>query len=506
MAATISSTDAHKIQRHNVGNTYMITDLPEDILLHILSLLPTKDAVRTSVLSNRWRHLWTYLTVFHFDTGLYESNHPNSKNTANCLLDLVGRLLRKSNHVERLGVEILETVVDRNKVHSLISSAAKHRVQYLELSLGDRNDKFVLPRSFSTFQSLSELHLGLMFTLHIPSGIRFPNLKKLVVSDVTFSNENSVQQLFSGCPILQELDLCNCYWKSIEHINVAISTLGKLTIEFDDFSVNYDHDMTLTIDAENLLSLTCDCNPAIEIIPVNLTSIVDALIDIGYDNDDTPTYDVADCSYDLLSGLGSVKFLYVHHDTLECLYYTEDNLHLLPTFHHLTHLVVDSESPEYTNEVLMDILRKTPKLEFLEIPGVVLNYLDGEDQILNSLPCCFNTSLSSLCFLYFYGDEYEIKFVKFILENAPHLVEMNIHCSRHLLADTEKVTAIRDQLEDVGLESCVIKFLNHDYEDSDDDDDDEPDKDEARYQLQTFSLMICLFTVPVIMILLLLFF
>lgn len=175
----------------------------------------------------------------------------------------------------------------------------------------------MLPRSFSTFRSLNELHLGLMFTLHIPNGIRFPNLKKLVFSDVTFSNENSVQQLFSGCPILQELDLCNCYWKNIEHVNVAISTLRKLTIKCDDFSVNYDHDMTLTIDAVNLLSLTCDCNPTIELIPVNLTSIIDALIDIGYDDDNIPTYDVVDCSYDLLSGIGSVKFLDLHHDTLE---------------------------------------------------------------------------------------------------------------------------------------------------------------------------------------------
>lgn len=223
MVATISSTDVHKIQRHNVGNmTDMITDLPKGILLHILSLLPTKDAVRTSILENKWRHLWTYLPVFHFGTSLYESNHPNHKNTPKCLLDLVGRLLHKSNNIKRLGVQIFKIKVDRNKVSSLISSVSKHRVQYLELSLGDQNDKFVLPPSFSAFESLNELHLGLMFTLHIPSGIRFPNMKKLVVSEVTFSNENSVQQLFFRCSILQELDLCNCYWKNIEHINVAI--------------------------------------------------------------------------------------------------------------------------------------------------------------------------------------------------------------------------------------------------------------------------------------------
>ncbi|TVU26396.1 hypothetical protein EJB05_28941, partial [Eragrostis curvula] len=36
-----------------------ISDLPEDVIHHVLSLLPAHDAVRTSVLARRWRHLWS---------------------------------------------------------------------------------------------------------------------------------------------------------------------------------------------------------------------------------------------------------------------------------------------------------------------------------------------------------------------------------------------------------------------------------------------------------------
>ena len=80
--------------------------------------------------------------------------------------------------------------------------------------------------------------------------------------------------------------------------------------------------------------------------------------------------------------------------------------------------------------------------------------------ILNSVPCCFKSSLNRLCFLNFYGNEYEIQFVKFILKNAPYLGDIKIHCSRHLLADNEKVDDIWNQLDDVGgPESCVIDFL-----------------------------------------------
>jgi hypothetical protein len=120
---------------------------------------------------------------------------------------------KKSNCVERLKIHTYKITVDADKVSSLISSASKHKVQYLKLSLGGQNDKFVLPHCFSAFESLNELHLGLKFTLCIPSDICFPSLKKLVVSEVTFANEKSAQQLFSGCHVLQDLTLDNCYWE-----------------------------------------------------------------------------------------------------------------------------------------------------------------------------------------------------------------------------------------------------------------------------------------------------
>ncbi|XP_060216990.1 F-box/LRR-repeat protein At3g26922-like isoform X2 [Lycium barbarum] len=54
-----------------------LTDLPELILLHILSMLPdSKQVVRTSALSKQWRFLWKSVPVsldFHFPKYPYES-------------------------------------------------------------------------------------------------------------------------------------------------------------------------------------------------------------------------------------------------------------------------------------------------------------------------------------------------------------------------------------------------------------------------------------------------
>ncbi|BAT93199.1 hypothetical protein VIGAN_07212500 [Vigna angularis var. angularis] len=44
-----------------------MSKLPEPLISRILSFLPTKDAVRTSVLSKKWFFRWTFITRLDFD-------------------------------------------------------------------------------------------------------------------------------------------------------------------------------------------------------------------------------------------------------------------------------------------------------------------------------------------------------------------------------------------------------------------------------------------------------
>ncbi|CAG7861564.1 unnamed protein product [Brassica rapa] len=55
------------------GDVDLISSLPDKMLHHILSFVPTKVAITTSVLSKRWRHVWCktpYLSFPHLKSSL----------------------------------------------------------------------------------------------------------------------------------------------------------------------------------------------------------------------------------------------------------------------------------------------------------------------------------------------------------------------------------------------------------------------------------------------------
>ncbi|KEH36242.1 F-box/RNI/FBD-like domain protein [Medicago truncatula] len=43
-----------------------VSSLPDSIIYHILSFLPTKDTVATSILSKRWKPLWLSVFTLNF--------------------------------------------------------------------------------------------------------------------------------------------------------------------------------------------------------------------------------------------------------------------------------------------------------------------------------------------------------------------------------------------------------------------------------------------------------
>ncbi|CAI0439994.1 unnamed protein product [Linum tenue] len=84
-----------------------VSNLPDDILLHILSFLEdSKSAVQTSVLSRRWRHLWKDVSALHLDQNSFSTRERCRTFVRNFLSRRSTRLDKVSfttNHTEETG-------------------------------------------------------------------------------------------------------------------------------------------------------------------------------------------------------------------------------------------------------------------------------------------------------------------------------------------------------------------------------------------------------------------
>jgi hypothetical protein len=58
--------------------------LSPKLIGQILSFLPTRDAVRTSVLSKKWAKNWTFITKMDIDDGLYYDESHSIQNCTRC--------------------------------------------------------------------------------------------------------------------------------------------------------------------------------------------------------------------------------------------------------------------------------------------------------------------------------------------------------------------------------------------------------------------------------------
>lgn len=227
------STCKAKVQKlndeGNVGdNVDRISNLPDNIIQRILSSLQTKDAVRTSVLSRRWRTKWTSVT--NLDILEFGSNMSQKRSL---FMDFVDRViaLRKplDIHLFALACEVFS---DASRINSWVGAAVKHNVQHLLLQLHQIHEEpFELPHCLFTCDTLRKAFIMADVLLKLPSSIHFSNLKTLTLKYVVFPNDRSTQPLFSGLPVLEELTLDRCSWRNVKAVTIALPMLHKLDMK-----------------------------------------------------------------------------------------------------------------------------------------------------------------------------------------------------------------------------------------------------------------------------------
>nr|GEX73047.1 hypothetical protein [Tanacetum cinerariifolium] len=211
-----------------IQNEDRLSNFPEELLSNILSLMPTKSAVQTCILSKRWRYSWTLIHNFDFD-NMYSIYGKDGW----------------SRFVERVFVHCKTPEVNLFQSHyaeiyiksvsKWIDEAVRLNVRNVDVSAGYLD----LPSSLFVCKTLTKLRLDCNIysrdgLWNHPSSVNLPCLKTLELA-TNYPSPNTIK-LIRGCQVLESLSLKVNRFDRNEDIILDIPTLKilKLTLPPND--------------------------------------------------------------------------------------------------------------------------------------------------------------------------------------------------------------------------------------------------------------------------------
>ncbi|CAA0807389.1 F-box protein [Striga hermonthica] len=230
------------VERYHGDN--FISRLPDDILLVILSFLPLKEAGRTSVLSSRWRNLWSYTLHLNFDDHnsmekiMEDPEFGNESVEREKYVKWVDSVLQshRGSTVKELRICFSLVKSATKSITKWLEFAFERHTEKLELNLSDGvgshhpEEMYVFPQELCSsdrlykssgvfnFKPIKILFLGCV--LGLLSMIKFPmmpKLKKLVIIGNLSGVDSSLLGLadfINASPNLQEFEIQQRWYKA----------------------------------------------------------------------------------------------------------------------------------------------------------------------------------------------------------------------------------------------------------------------------------------------------
>ncbi|CAL4945574.1 unnamed protein product [Urochloa decumbens] len=198
-----------------------LSDCPEDVLGTILSKLPTKEIVRTSVLSSKWNQIWTVCPKLRFDGGTMCSKDViGTQFSTQKFIENVNGVIKQYNGklVEELEVKFEFDSKLAEHLNGWVSFALSSRAKNLSLHLLPANfwlclDRYRFP--FELFDGgkisrLQQVQLSFVSLESLPQVSGFPNLKKLDLH-VVRATQIGLPNMLANCTSLEWLSLVQCH-------------------------------------------------------------------------------------------------------------------------------------------------------------------------------------------------------------------------------------------------------------------------------------------------------
>lgn len=304
-------------QRHDSDEGVVedkLSNLPDAILTYILSYLPTKKAVSTSILSKRWISLWTFvptLSVSVGDVSLLESR-------ASTAFGFVERVLigHKMPFLEK--IEIVGTDFDQSCLDSWISAVVELGVRKLNLLSIDYDETpRILPSCLFTMTRIVSLRLEYCVLLRFPSIVPcFPNLKELILCYLAYEGDESIQNLISSCPVLEVLLLHRQDADGLKTLNVSSRSLKRLSLFLALCRPQLNYIPTMTIDCPAVEYIHIE-DIVTERFIVKDTSVVHAKLDLSDLRHPSQRLGTSPSQiFELLAAFSNIKVLSISESTI----------------------------------------------------------------------------------------------------------------------------------------------------------------------------------------------
>ncbi|XP_058761718.1 FBD-associated F-box protein At4g10400-like [Vicia villosa] len=399
-----------EVEKHG-GVTDRMSSLPDSVLCHILSFLPTKTSVATmSLVSRRWRHLWQHLQVFDFADDSDNTVGGLKKFKKFALFVNAVLAFRKSRDIRNFqlscDLRASERKFRRDCADMWICAAINPNLEQLSISISDfcvEETMALLPHSLLNCTNLVSLSLVGDIKMNVEHfELHFPSLKCLKLDSHIVDSEFL---LLSACPILETLQHNYFHPRTWTKVSVPPSS-ERLNFTDGSFSwtfleVDYFDKVTFGI-IGNFQSMVEAC---MDFFPSQISEFVDPILNRIQDS---------------FSGID----IQLRHSTSKCSLPSRTLSY--PEFRNLHHLKFIL--PCFNSNLLVNVLDKCHKIEVLIIQSnkEEQSPLRTWDPESTTVPKCLKSCLSYIHIEGYQGFEDELTFVEYILRNGIVLETMLI--------------------------------------------------------------------------------
>ncbi|KAJ0669166.1 putative F-box domain, FBD domain, leucine-rich repeat domain superfamily [Helianthus annuus] len=413
-------------------NVDRLSVLPEEIASHILSSMPTKDAVQTSILSKSWRYKWRLVTNLDFDDDTF-----HDKNILIKFGDWVMNVC-KSSHIQLFRLHFSKRWTLKSRVSNWIDKAVRLNVRELDIEVTSLSLK--LPLSMFTCKTLTKLRLDFgdylqSFLTDLPL-VYLPCLKSLDISVYTDHYINAFYKLINGCPMLENLSLHIMCKGNTENYIFNIPSLKRLKLKWPHHTSVINK---VFLNVPNLEYLFIGGMLCSVFVMEDLSSLVEASVSFR-----EIIFNRHRLLVELLNGLSGVKSLFVQNVSF---LFTSP----LPIFPNMKHLKL--KNFQHSRSILQ-FLESCPELKHLYIEEKLIHtWVEPK-----SVPACMLTNLTtikiSICKLW----KRDMLFLKYMLKNSAVLKNITITCreSRNVEEETWFCANLRKLPK--ALKHCEIHF------------------------------------------------